>query len=509
MALSLEQTVRLVGTELWRKRLPLAMAGVMAGLIMLVVGYLWPKAYHAEAMIFVSRTDVINPIMEGTTYNVGPRDHVMIAQEIMTGRRVMDRVLSEIGMLTETMSGPERDFVRDVVRDRVKVNRMGDYLLKIAYNDGDARRAYELVKRLSEYFVEEARTAMKRESQEAYEFVDSQVKHYHAKLLESEDRLRQFRNDNLGSLPEAAKDVMGRITDLREQIDARQIEIRELQTRKTALDQQLSGELVVSAAQMRDREILERMRSLQTELDTLRLSYTEEYPDIVSLKRQLGDLEAQLSVNGGTALVFAQDSEDSSALSSPLYQELRSKLAETETQIEIGRSRVDNLRELLSNEIDRAKRVSASDTVLQELTRDYEVTEKNYQNLLQRRENARISLTLELEQQGVTLRIQEPAELPTRPFGIRFLHFALAGAAAILAVPIALAFAFAKFDPRVREPLQLTHDFQLPVLAVVPRQLNDDDRLASRLRTAACILLGCVVVVAYGVAGWMKHSGSI
>ncbi len=507
--MNLEQTIRLVGTELWRKRLPLALAGVLLGLALLVVGYNWPKRYYANATIFVSGTDVVNPLMEGTAWRSGVRDHVSIASEIMSGRRVLDRVLSEVGLFAETMSAPERDFVREMIRSRIRVQRMGDYLLKVAYSDSDARRAYEIVRRVTEYFVEEAQNAMKQESREAYEFIDTQVKHYHGKLLESEDRLRRFRNDNLGALPEATKDVLGRITQLRTDIDARELEIRELSTRKGAIEDQLSGELVVSSAQARDREVLERMRQLQDQLDTLRLSYTENYPDIITLRRQLGDLQSELSVNGGSSSLSVPEADESSALVSPLYQELRSKLAETETQIEISGARVSNLRELLAKEIERAKSVSASDTMLQELTRDYEVTERQYQDLLRRRENSRISLSLELEQQGVTLKIREPAQLPSRPVGVRFLHFAMAGAGCMVLFPIALAFAFARFDPRVREPNLLTHDFKLPVLAVVPQLRNDGDRLTGRLRTAACILLGCFVVVAYGVAGWMKYTGAI
>ena len=50
-----------------------------------------------------------------------------------------------------------------------------------------------------------------------------------------------------------------------------------------------------------------------------------------------------------------------------------------------------------TQELDRSRRIAASESALAELTRDYEVNRDIYQDLLKRRENARVSMNLDAE----------------------------------------------------------------------------------------------------------------
>ena len=52
---------------------------------------------------------------------------------------------------------------------------------------------------------------------------------------------------------------------------------------------------------------------------------------------------------------------------------------------------------MLNSELDRSRRIAASESALAELTRDYEVNRDIYQDLLKRRENARVSMNLDEE----------------------------------------------------------------------------------------------------------------
>ena len=108
---------------------------------------------------------------------------------------------------------------------------------------------------------------------------------------------------------------------------------------------------------------------------------------------------------------------------------LRSELSRVRSDMSALRARVSETETLLQGELDRGRRVADSEAKLAELTRDYEVNRDIYQDLLRRRENARVSMSLDSEHRGLTFRIQEPAALPLQPSGLRFLHFSLAGLA--------------------------------------------------------------------------------
>lgn len=115
---------------------------------------------------------------------------------------------------------------------------------------------------------------------------------------------------------------------------------------------------------------------------------------------------------------------------------------------------------LLEQEHERAQRVAANQAQLSELTRDYNVTRDVYEEMLQRKESARLSMTLDIEGQGVSYRIQEPATFPLKPTGLRFIHFAIIGPFLGLLAPIGLLIMYVMFDPHLRSARSLQQ--QLP-----------------------------------------------
>ncbi len=192
----------------------------------------------------------------------------------------------------------------------------------------------------------------------------------------------------------------------------------------------------------------------------------------------------------------------------PLYQELKSKQADIRSTRAAAESRMSASETLLQQELERSKRIANSENALSELTRDYDVNRDIYQDLLKRRENARVSMNLDEAGQGLTFHIQDPAAMPLQPSGLRLMHFALAGLAAGVALPLVLLFGLARFDPRVRSAAQLERATNLPVLATIPIYRTSHDRVRERARTAAAILIILAVGAAYALLYWIRLQAS-
>ena len=195
---------------------------------------------------------------------------------------------------------------------------------------------------------------------------------------------------------------------------------------------------------------------------------------------------------------------EGTATMNPLYGELRSKLSEARSRSAAVASRVATGERLLSEELARSGRIAASESSLAELTRDYEVNRDLYQDLLKRRENARVSMNLDAEQRGLSFRIQEPAAMPLRPTGLRLMHVAGAGLGAAFFTPLVLLFGVIKLDPRVRSPLQIERDAALPVLGTMPMYVTPNKRRQMLQRFALAAFLFLLVPAAYGVALALK-----
>ena len=258
--------------------------------------------------------------------------------------------------------------------------------------------------------------------------------------------------------------------------------------------------------QSREFQYRSRLADLQTELDKLLLTYTDKHPDVIRVRHQMQDLQEQVAAvqarqeSGHTA---ARNAEASLQIN-PLNLELRSKLAEVRRNAASAQSRMSASEAMLQSELERSRRIADSANVLSELQRDYDVNRDIYQDLLKRRENARVSMNLDADHRGLTFDIQEPAALPLRPQGFRFLHFGLAGMGMGVALPLLLLFGLMRWDPRLRSPNQVEQLTGLPVLASVP---NYAELQAPRGLQRSDIWLGLLllaVIAAYAAAVMLK-----
>jgi hypothetical protein len=129
------------------------------------------------------------------------------------------------------------------------------------------------------------------------------------------------------------------------------------------------------------------------------------------------------------------------------------------------------------------------------------VTKNIYEDLLGRKEKARMSMTLDREGQGVSYKIQEPPVYPILPSGLRLMHFFFLGPFLGLMVPLGLLYLFIEFDPRVRMASIVEEKMKLPVLAVIPHTEQPGGKNSARSGSAMqWLILLSVVAVYVGVA---------
>ncbi len=499
--------------EARRRRFALVLLFAAIAALGLLLGTFWPKKYSSATSILVQESNIIKPLMEGRAVATANADHASIAREVIFSRKIMDDILAAGGWMKSKPGAVEQERIIEGIKDRTTLSNLRENLIRIEYSDSNADRAFLVTKRLADLFIQESLAAKERESREAYEFISNQVNDYRQKLTDAEDKLKVYRAKNVDASPGSETDTKTRISELRSQIEAARMEAMEQRSKEHALVEQLSSESAISAVETREMQYRSRLAELQGELDKLLLTYTDRHPDVVRVRHQMQDLQDQ--VKGAQAqqqlakAAGTPAARDEAVTINPLYQELRSKQAEVRRNAAAAQSRMSVSESLLQSELDRSRRIADSANVLSELTRDYEVNRDIYQDLLKRRENARVSMNLDADHRGLTFNIQEPAQLPLRPLGFRFLHFGMAGIGLGIALPLALLFGLVQWDPRLRSANQLEQFTGVPVLASVPTYANARDRRATRVRDVVLVLLLVAVVAAYAIALALKWAAVI
>lgn len=496
-------------TEARRRMLTLGTLFALIAVAALAAGATWPKKFESSTTILVQESNIVTGLMEGRAVATSVADRASIAREVIFSRKAMDDILAAGGWLARDPkpSPLEQDRIIESITNRTKIASPRDNLIQITYSDSEADRSYKITQRLAELFIKESLATKERESRNAFEFIDGQVESYHKKLTDAEDKLKIYREANVDARPGGEVDSNARISQLRSQVEQARMELMEQRSRESALVAQVSGESEVTAVQTRAGQIRVQLADLQVQLDKLLLTYTNDYPDVVRIRHQMQDLEEALKRDEAqkTAGKATNPSAiDSAAQYNPLYQELRSKLNEARRNGGAIASRMSASEGMLAAELERSKRIANSENALSELTRDYEVNRDIYQDLLKRRENARVSMDLDEKQQGLTFRIQEPAVMPLRPSGLRMMHFAMAGLGLGIVLPLGLLFGYARFDPRVRSVAQIERIAGVPVLASIPVYATPADRRRSILHGTILIAIIGAVAVAYAATYWIR-----
>jgi len=486
--------------QLWRiKRLSISLFFLISTLV-LTIGLFMPRVYVSSSTIMVDEQNILTPLMAGTAVATSVKDHAKNAWQLLSGQYAKKRTIEFLAEELDGLSEKEIDRRWERIQDKLQVSNVGKNLISIKYKDSDPETAQKYASFFTDLFIDESVKDKRRESESAYSFIASQAQEYHEKLKSSEDALKDFRSNNLGASPDSAGTVSARILELQRTTEETELEIRELQIQLKNIDDQMSGEAQVSAHLTEEGQLQERISSLQGQLDTLRMTYLDTYPDIVIIKDQISSLKQQMEH------VRKQDKKQikTAGTLNPLFQELRSQYSQYSTQLAALKTRLKATKNLLKDEKDRAVQINTVDAVLAQLTRDYDVNKNLYQTLLRQRETARVSMNIDIANQGLTLKVQEYPIVPIRPIGLRLMHFAIAGLFLALVAPVGLAYALVMFDGRVRGSVEIQNIIQAPVIGEVTtyRDGQYNARLIKWFSIASAVFV--LVLAIYGYVAWIR-----
>lgn len=479
-----------------RRVLQMALLFAAIAVLALVAGVFWPRTYSVTTTVLAQSSDIIQPLMEGRAVPTGTADRAGLARQVIFSRKVLDELLETGGW--DGLPPLLKDKQRDEIRNSTEITAPRADLLQIRYRDHDPQRAYRITRRMADLFIAETLAGKEQESRDAYEFIDDQVQDYHRKLLEAEQALHTYRANNIDAQPGSAADSSSRIAALRTEVERNRMQLMEQQSGAGALGAQLSGESEVTAVQTREGLYKAQLMDLQQQLDRLLLTYTEQYPDVVRIRHQMADIQRLLASEAVRPQGERQAGNPfDNAQFNPHYQELRRQLGDANRQVAATRSRLAASQQMLEEELERSRRIAASESTLAELTRDYEVNQEIYQDLLKRRENARLSMNMDAGQRGLTLRVQNPALPPLRPSGLRMVHFAAGGLLLGMAMPLGLLFGLVRVDPRVRSLAQLERAVPGASLTRIPFYATAADRRRRRRANVIAVLVVAAVLAAY------------
>jgi polysaccharide chain length determinant protein (PEP-CTERM system associated) len=399
-----------------------------------------------------------------------------------------------------------------------------DSLYTITYRNRDRDKALAVVRSLVDTFVESTRGQKLVATDSAERFLLARKEDYEHRLTEAENKLAEFRRTNMGLLPGEHRDYFAR---LQEQLDLRSVAQRGLeqaQSERRQIQEQLAGEKPVTAvpgANPSDvapgqpgytrSSIDRRIQEAEDQLSQMRTRWTDKHPAIVAQREQIEELRAEKQRYLKALGVAGLTDSPVSIESNPVYQSLRMALSQVELKIfqltaEIS-TRNTTIAEL-ERFADTLPRVEAD---YQQLNRDYNVINAQYQEVVRRLETARLSGEAD-QSEDVDFRTIEPATADSQPVAPKRLLLLPGVFFGALAIGIWAAVMRSHLTPVLYTVQDVTRVSGLPVLGLVSRASTDGRRVSIRGRVfrfaGASVVFGFVflLVLVLGIAdsAWLS-----
>jgi polysaccharide chain length determinant protein (PEP-CTERM system associated) len=372
----------------------------------------------------------------------------------------------------------------------------------------DPERAKSIVQALLTIFIEDTLGNTRQDTDVAEKFLMEQIKEYETRLTEAENRIKNFKQENLGKMPTQEGGYFNQLQAAQSQLEDAQLQLREAQNLRDELKRQLRGEEPVfgfsggstAPEQVNGQHPLdEQIRQLRSQIDELLLVYTDKHPSVIARKEKLAELESQRDKDLQNAPAPKSSTPSNPQLeTNPVYQQLKISLGQAEAQVSSLTVRAQEYENRVNELRKRVNTVPEIEAKLKSLNRDYELNKKNYDTLVARLESVKLSEEVEQTGDDVKFETIDPPRVPANPDGPNRLLFNSVALLGGLAVGLGLAFLLSQIRPAIYDRRTLKSVAGFPVFGVVSRFWTPELLFKKRVEFAVFIAVGFILVLAYG-----------
>jgi protein tyrosine kinase modulator len=480
----------------------LTFAGALVTVLSVVL--FLPDVYRSSATVLIDRQQIPDELVPSTvTSDLEIRLHT-ISQEILSRSR-LEALVERFGLYRDLRKTAAVEEVVDHMREDISLqllkgtdrrggDQRGTVAFKVSYTATEPEKAALVANTLASFYIEENLKVRERQAAGTAEFLRVQLEDAKRRLEVQEQQVGRFKERNIGALPQQMEANLATLEQLTNQLRVNSESQIMLGERRAALQKQLD-ELEGASAPGGPRHMAERLASLNGQLTELRTRYSEKYPDVVRLKREVADLEEQWR-----KAEKAQATASRPLPASPQVVELRSSVADLDARARALQAEAATLQRALARYQQRVENVPRTEQEYQKLARDYDTTKELYRSLMMRQAQAEVAENMEQRQKGEQFRVIEPAmasQKPTAPDRPKLIGLGLLLA---LALAAAAVFVAEQLDTSFHTVDDLRIHARAPVLVSIPQVVTAAavQERRRRLGLAAAAATACLVLIVGG-----------
>jgi len=383
-------------------------------LVLCVIIAKLPNEYEGTTTILVDPQQVPEKYVSPAV-NSDPGERLnTITQQILSRTRLAS-VINMFNLYSDSLGQLSQDELVEEMRDHIRIQvRQGAgpqlSTFTISFQGETPSVVAAVTNELASSFIQWNIDSREQQVEGTQSFVGEELDAAKKNLEQQEDKLRDFKMTHLGETPDQTSINLESMSALRSTLQANMDSVNRLQQEKLLLTRLPAQTVANGSSQVlsrRDRLELERTQA-EGELQRLKASYSERYPDIVKLKHRLDEITAELSSTPReSSAAKAGQTEEASATS------VRLELIDAElNRLHTDQARIQQQMATYQQKIDAAP---LREQQLVDLSRNYDVSKQHYQMLLDKSFNIKMAASLEQKQKGERFTVLDPASVPEKP----------------------------------------------------------------------------------------------
>ncbi len=481
-----------------------------------IVVWRLPDVYESSTLIVVRPSTLPTSVVPTVTEDSITRQLTSITQ-IVTSRTSLEPLVEKYELYkSERLRGEPMESVIAMMRRDINVNvntSRNDITngFDISFHGRDPRITQAVTQELAGKYISEQTRSQVNSTTAAVTFINNQVRQAKEELDAVDQKRLDFMTNNVGNLPSEAVSLVQQLSGLREQQKGLMAELGRLQDRRAAAINQLAlvkknnedikTDAIESTTDPKTTlawsQLASRKAALEGELTRLRQELKEKHPDVIAKQKEVDQVK--------------QDMDDMVAEWKQKIKEKEERLANRpdmvaksiETEIKLGEGEIKRYQGFLAeNEkqiaalLQRINNVPGAEVQLGAIEREYATKKLAYDQLLQQQQKITLGADAASQQQGESIEVVDPANLPSQPIAPKRLMLSAIGLGVGFALGLLLAGIFEV--PRLLT-IQNTEDARhytgLPVLIAVPELLTPQEARAIPRRRRLLLAAGVAATV--------------
>jgi polysaccharide chain length determinant protein (PEP-CTERM system associated) len=480
-------------------------------------GWVLPPRYESTTLILVEQPSMPSNYV---TPNVSEdlQDRLQsITQQILSRTRLLS-IIDRLRLYGEGRNQGTPDEKVDLMRKDIDIalvqreDKKGITGFTITYKGKNPQIAQQVTGELTDLFIDENLKARQQHSEDTTSFMESQLANASASLAEQEAKVRDYEAKHEGDLPSQQASNLQILSGLQAQLQSEQDALNNAKQQGVYFQALIGQYRALSAASGAGDggpttlpAIDQQLDTLKSKLANLRSHYTDRHPDIQSLKDEIARTEKmrdQLfagSKDNGKDGGHAGEAPVTRDMSNPTQNQAilqlesqqqanKLEIANRERAIVSLNARIDEYQARLNSEPARAQELA-------DLTRGYDQSKANYDDLLKKENDSSMATNMERMQQGERFTMLDPPSLPTRPTSPDRLKLCGIGLGVGLALGLIVVIGFEFMDDRMHNEKEIKALLPVAIISEIPEIATPSDERTRKRRMAFGWAMAALVFV--------------